>query len=160
MGRDTLLSIALEAGETLDEIVVKGEQAKRFNVSVLSKQDLLSVPSLGGKPDVMKALQLVPGIQAQQEGSSLINVRGGNPGENLYLIDNTPLIYVNHLGGFMSVFNPERSITLVFKGYFRRNMEKFIGCGNNTKRRKQVGLSRLAGHWPYRCFVQCRRPSV
>lgn len=119
VGRDTLLSIALEAGETLDEIVVKGEQAKRFNVSVLSKQDLLSVPSLGGKPDVMKALQLVPGIQAQQEGSSLINVRGGNPGENLYLIDNTPLIYVNHLGGFMSVFNPEMiNNTEVFKGGF------------------------------------------
>ncbi|NLU39076.1 MAG: TonB-dependent receptor [Bacteroidales bacterium] len=116
---DTLLTIALDAGETLEEIVIKGEQAKQFNVSLMGKQDLLNIPSLGGKPDVLKAMQLMPGIQAQQEGSSLLNVRGGNPGENLYLIDNVPLIYVNHLGGFMSVFNPEMINNIeVFKGGF------------------------------------------
>lgn len=116
---DTLLHVSLEAGEMLEEVVVKGEQSIRFNVTTLSRQEMFNIPTLGGKPDIMKALQLMPGIQAQQEGSSLLNVRGGNPGENLYLIDNVPLIYVNHLGGFMSVFNPEMINGLeVYKGGF------------------------------------------
>jgi hypothetical protein len=116
---DTLITIVLEGDGLLDEIVVKGNQTKRFNVSTLSQHEMQSIPSLGGKPDVLKALQLLPGIQAQQEGSSLLNVRGGNPGENLYLIDNTPLIYVNHLGGFASVFNPDMINGIeVYKGGF------------------------------------------
>jgi hypothetical protein len=116
---DTLAHILLEGGQELEEITVKGKQLKRFNVSTLSHQEMLNIPSLGGKPDVLKALQLLPGIQSQQEGSSLLNVRGGNPGENLYLIDNTPLIYVNHLGGFASVFNPDMINNIeVYKGGF------------------------------------------
>jgi len=68
---------------------------------------------------VLKAAQLLPGINPQSEGSSLLSVRGGNPGENLYLLDNIPLIYVNHLGGFMSVFNPDMMNGLdIYKGGF------------------------------------------
>jgi|GEM_PF-160555 len=116
---DTMVHVSLEGGELLDEITVKGKQSKRFNVSTLSYHEMLNIPSLGGKPDVLKALQLLPGIQSQQEGSSLLNVRGGNPGENLYLIDNIPLIYVNHLGGFASVFNPDMINNIeVYKGGF------------------------------------------
>jgi hypothetical protein len=116
---DTLVHVSLEGGELLSEITVKGKQSKRFNVSTLSYHEMLNIPSLGGKPDVLKALQLLPGIQSQQEGSSLLNVRGGNPGENLYLIDNVPLIYVNHLGGFASVFNPDMINNIeVYKGGF------------------------------------------
>jgi hypothetical protein len=117
--KDTLITIALESGELLGEVVVRGEQSKRFNIATLSHQQMLNIPALGGKPDVLKALQLLPGIQSQQEGSSLLNIRGGNPGENLYLIDNTPLIYVNHLGGFASVFNPDMINNIeVYKGGF------------------------------------------
>jgi hypothetical protein len=116
---DTLVHVSLEGGELLGEITVKGKQSKRFNVSTLSHHEMQDIPSLGGKPDVLKALQLLPGIQSQQEGSSLLNVRGGNPGENLYLIDNVPLIYVNHLGGFASVFNPDMINNIeVYKGGF------------------------------------------
>jgi hypothetical protein len=116
---DTLVHVSLKGGELLDEVTIKGEQTKRFNISTLSHQEMLNIPSLGGKPDVLKALQLMPGIKSQQEGSSLLNVRGGNPGENLYLIDNIPLIYVNHLGGFMSVFNPDMINNIeVYKGGF------------------------------------------
>lgn len=116
---DTLLHVGLEGVQELEEITVKGQKAERFNVTTLSHREMLNIPALGGKPDVLKALQLMPGIQSQQEGSSLLNVRGGNPGENLYLIDNIPLIYVNHLGGFMSVFNPDMINNIeVYKGGF------------------------------------------
>lgn len=104
---DTLIHVYLESNKILETVTIKSSHYKRFNVSTLSHEEMVNIPSLGGKPDVLKSMQQLPGIQSQQEGSSLLNVRGGNPGENLYLIDNVPLIYVNHLGGFSSVFNPD-----------------------------------------------------
>jgi len=117
--KDTLLIVRLSGGHDIEEVTIQGRYAKLFNVATLSTKEVLSIPSLGGKPDVLKALQQLPGIQTQTEGSSLIMVRGGSPGENLYLIDNTPLIYVNHLGGFSSVFNPDMINSIeVYKGGF------------------------------------------
>ncbi len=119
LDKDTLINILLEGGKEIGEVYITSRQNKKFNVSRLTKSEMLSIPSLGGKPDILKALQLMPGIQSQQEGSSLLNIRGGNPGENLYLFDNVPIIYVNHLGGFMSVFNPEMINNIeVYKGGF------------------------------------------
>ena len=118
--RDTLIEVLLSPGTQIEGVVVTGQSRRpTFNVATLSTKELQSIPSLGGKPDVMKAIQLLPGIQSQNEGSSLIMVRGGNPGENLYLLDNVALIYVNHLGGFMSVFNPDMINSIdVYKGGF------------------------------------------
>lgn len=114
-----IINVELKPGTDLAEIQVSGQRFRQFNTATLSKKELLSIPAIGGKPDVMKTLQLMPGIQSQSEGTSLINVRGGNPGENLYLIDNVPLIYVNHLGGFLSVFNPDMINSMdVYKGGF------------------------------------------
>lgn len=117
--KDTLVHVALEPGNELDEVVVKGIRTPVSNVSTLKINEINQLPTLGGKPDIMKSMQLMPGIQAQNEGSSLLLVRGGDPGQNLYLFDNVPVIYVNHLGGFMSVFNPDiiNSIDL-YKGGF------------------------------------------
>ena len=116
---DTLITISLQPGEQLGEVVISGQGFKKFNTTILSVKQLKSIPAIGGKPDVLKTLQLMPGIQSQGEGTSLLNVRGGNPGENLYLIDNIPLLYVNHLGGFMSVFNPDMINAIeVYKGGF------------------------------------------
>lgn len=117
--KDTLIGVILSPGNQIDEVVVSHIRQPPFNVVTLSQLELQSIPSLGAKPDVMKAIQLLPGIQTQNEGSSLILVRGGNPGENLYLLDNTALIYVNHLSGLMSVFNPDMINSIdVYKGGF------------------------------------------
>jgi hypothetical protein len=117
--KDTLIEILLSPGKELSEVVIQAKGIIKPNITKMSMNELLSIPSLSGKPDVIKALQLHPGIKSQSEGSSLLLVRGGNPGENLYLFDNVPVIYVNHLGGFMSVFNPDiiNSIVL-YKGGF------------------------------------------
>ena len=113
------VEIRLSPGNEIDEVVFTHQRKQNFNLAKLSSVELQNIPSLGAKPDVMKAIQLLPGIQSQNEGSSLIMVRGGNPGENLYLFDNVALIYVNHLGGFMSVFNPEMINNIdVYKGGF------------------------------------------
>jgi hypothetical protein len=100
-------------------VVITGARKAVPDVATLKISDIRQLPSLGGKPDVLKSMQLLPGIQAQNEGSSLLLVRGGDPGQNLYLFDNVPVIYVNHLGGLLSVFNPDiiNSIDL-YKGGF------------------------------------------
>lgn len=105
--RDTLLQITLQSGHTLGEIVVKADPFRRTDIIRVDNDLLQRTPNLGGKPDIIKTLQLKPGVMPQNEASSLMLVRGGNPGENSYLLDQVPLIYVNHLGGFMSVFNPD-----------------------------------------------------
>lgn len=116
---NAILEIYLKPGTQLSEVSIYHNRFKQTNISKLSSSEILKIPSLGGKPDVLKALQLTPGIQGQTEGSSLLNVRGGSPGENLYLIDDIPLIYVNHIGGFLSVFNPDMINSIdVYKSNF------------------------------------------
>jgi len=78
-----------------------------------------STPALLGEADVMKTIQLLPGVQAGTEGSAGVYVRGGGSDENLILLDGVPLYNVDHLFGFFSVFTPE-AIKKVnfFKGSF------------------------------------------
>lgn len=117
--KDSLMEIPLNPDTELGEVVVTASRPTQPNVVTLNSIELNQIPSLGGKPDVIKAAQLLPGIQTQKEGSSLMMVRGGNPGENLYMLDNVPLIYVNHIGGFMSVFNPDMINGMdIYKGGF------------------------------------------
>ncbi|MDA3822483.1 MAG: carboxypeptidase-like regulatory domain-containing protein [Bacteroidales bacterium] len=104
---DSIININLQQGSEIDEVQVLGYRKITFNHSQLSNKQLRYIPSIGAEPDVLKTLQLLPGIMSQNEGSSNLLVRGGGPGQNLFLIDNVPLYYVNHLGGFVSVFNPE-----------------------------------------------------
>ncbi len=118
-GDHKMVSIELETSTNLDAVVVRSKRQILSNVSTLNRKELEQIPTLGGKPDVLKSMQLLPGIQSQNEGTSRLIVRGGDPGQNLYLFDNVPVIYVNHLGGFSSVFNPDiiNSIDL-YKGGF------------------------------------------
>jgi hypothetical protein len=105
--QDTILNVLLVAGSSIKEVSIIAHKRLTFNQSSLSNEQLRYIPSIGGQPDVLKTLQLLPGIQSQNEGSSNLLVRGGSPDQNLFLIDNVSLFYVNHLGGFVSVFNPE-----------------------------------------------------
>ena len=118
--KDSILQILLKSAQTtLKAIEITAQHRPTFNVAGLSVEQILTIPNLTGKPDVLKSLQLLPGMRSQGEASSVTLVRGGNPGENLYLIDNTPLIHVHHIGGFMSVFNPDMINDIeVYKGGF------------------------------------------
>jgi outer membrane cobalamin receptor len=72
-----------------------------------------------GEVDVIKALQLMPGVQSGTEGSSGLYVRGGSPDQNLILLDGVPVYNVSHLFGFFSVFdaNAINSVDLIKGGY-------------------------------------------
>lgn len=109
--KDTMFTILLEPGREIDEVVIYNKkQSNRINemgTTHLSMKTVKSLPALGGEHDLVKALQLLPGVQSGTEGSSALYVRGGSPDQNLVMIDDVPLYYVNHLGGFVSIFNPD-----------------------------------------------------
>lgn len=64
------------------------------------------LPALMGEVDVLKVIQLLPGVQSGTEGSSGIYVRGGGPDQNLILLDGVPVYNASHLFGFFSVLMP------------------------------------------------------
>ena len=72
----------------------------------LKKAEILALPSFMGSPDVLRGLQLMPGMQSVSEGNSGIYVRGGSPGQNYVLFDGIELMNPTHLMGIYSVFNP------------------------------------------------------
>ena len=119
------LNFALETNTTLDEVVVEGTRATvsapspQMSVVELPVQQIKSIPTLFGEADVLKAIQLLPGVQNGSEGSAGMYVRGGGPDENLLLLDGVPVYNVNHMMGFFSVFNPDalKNVTL-YKGSF------------------------------------------
>ncbi|MBQ1672892.1 MAG: TonB-dependent receptor plug domain-containing protein, partial [Bacteroidales bacterium] len=124
--RDTVIHIALKpSAEFLQgasvtasrsEIGVRGTQMSAIEIPV---HQIKHVPALAGEVDVVKAIQLLPGVQSGTEGSAGLYVRGGGPDENLLLLDGVPIYNVNHMMGFFSVFNADaiKNVTL-YKGSF------------------------------------------
>ena len=118
------LNIALSPSVELDEVTITAERINSPQVSQMSAievpvEQLKLVPVIFGETDVLKAIQLLPGVQSGTEGMSGIYVRGGGADENLFLLDGVPLYNVNHLGGFFSAFNGDaiKNVTL-YKGSF------------------------------------------
>ena len=81
------------------------EQRNEMSVVQIPMSQVRVLPRLLGETDIMRVLQLTPGVQQGREGSSALYVRGGTPDQNLILLDDAPLYNVNHLGGFLSVFD-------------------------------------------------------
>ena len=117
---DFVLSSALDLKEvTITAERVSDVKASRMSAMEVPIEQIKAVPVLFGEADIMKAIQLLPGVQSGSEGSSGMYVRGGGPDENLFLLDGVPLYNVNHLGGFFSAFNADavKNVTL-YKGSF------------------------------------------
>ena len=124
--RDTVIHVGLVfspemlSGATVtasrSEIGVRGTQMSAIEIPV---NQIRRVPALAGEVDVIKAIQLLPGVQSGTEGAAGLYVRGGGPDENLLLLDGVPIYNVNHMMGFFSVFNADaiKNVTL-YKGSF------------------------------------------
>ena len=91
----------------------------RMSVEKLTTKEAKLLPALFGEVDLIKTLQLKPGVQSGGEGSSGLYVRGGGPDQNLVLLDNALIYNPSHLFGFFSVFNSDavKSVEL-YKGGF------------------------------------------
>jgi len=71
----------------------------------LSSKVFTLMPMIGAEVDILKGLQMLPGISQSTEGKSDIIVRGGSSDQNMILLDDAPIYYLNHVGGFVSIFN-------------------------------------------------------
>ena len=109
---------------TLNEVVISGEKSNHNIVSneVISKlnvRDVQNIPVIFGESDILKTIQLLPGIESAGEGSSGFYVRGGGTDQNLILLDEAPIYNASHLLGFFSIFNSDAIKDIsVYKGGF------------------------------------------
>jgi len=123
--QDTLISLKLLPDNQLSEVVVKGNSVEQkvrstqMSTIQLPVKNIKQIPVILGEPDIIKTLQLMPGVQGGTEGSSGFYVRGGGPDQNLILLDGVPVYNVNHLFGFVSVFNANaiNNVTLTKGGF-------------------------------------------
>ena len=112
-----------EQAKELDEVVVsatrKDENVSRTQMGLqkLNSKELNNIPVLFGEKDILKTIQLLPGIKSAGEGSSGFNVRGGASDQNLILLDEATVYNASHLLGFFSVFNSDAIKDIsVYKG--------------------------------------------
>jgi len=108
------LDISLKEKITsLNEVVVSSTKKDRkiistdMSVEKISAKDIKQIPMVLGEADVIKAIQLLPGVSAPNEGSGGFNVRGGSADQNLILLDEAIVYNPSHLFGFFSVFNAD-----------------------------------------------------
>ena len=130
---------------SIEEVEVKGSsnivQKTQASVIEVPIEQIKSIPALFGEVDVLKAIQLLPGVQSS-EGTSGFYVRGGGPDQNLILLDGVPVYNSSHLGGLFSVFNADaiKSVRLTkggfparFGGRLSSVLEIDMKEGNNKK---------------------------
>ena len=105
----------------LAEVEIVAETAKPAGLEQvrITPAEIRKLPALLGETDVLKTLQLLPGIQSGQEGTTGLYVRGGGPDQNLILLDGVPVYNVGHIFGFVSVFNTDaiQSVNLIKGGF-------------------------------------------
>jgi len=169
---DTDLRINLELSDdskALEEVVITSER-KDENVksTIMGKEELStdrikSIPAFMGEVDIIKAIQLMPGVQAAGEGNSGIYVRGGGPDQNLVLLDDAIVYNTGHLFGFFSVFNADAvKNTTLYKGAMPANFGGRLSSvidiqmkeGNNKRFEMEGGIgiisSRLTIMTPFK----------
>lgn len=156
---DLNLNVLLNSANMLSEVVVSDSKSSRavkdvqMSIIRLPVEQIKSLPVFMGEADVMKTLQLMPGVQSGSEGTSGIYVRGGGPDQNLILLDGVPVYNANHLFGFFSVFNSDAisNISLIKGGFpaqYSGRLSSVIDIrlkeGNNKKYSGNVSIGTIA----------------
>ena len=146
-----------KSGSILSEVVITADEAiealpQMSSISVPIEQ-IKNTPMLMGETDVLKAIQLLPGVQSGSEGSSGIYVRGGGPDQNLILMDGVPVYNASHLFGFFSVFNAEaiNNVSLIKGGFPARYggrlssvIDMSMKEGNNKEQKGSASIGLLS----------------
>ncbi len=143
--------------KSLDEVTVQGNKSTLNSTSVsknvIGIKQIKSITSMTGEPDVLKSLQLLPGVQTAGEGSTNINVRGGSFDQNLIILDEAPVYNPSHALGFFSTFNTDALNNVSFyKGAFPAQYGGRLSSivditmkeGNYKKYAANVGIGLLA----------------
>ena len=155
--KDTVVNVILTPSATIEASTVVAQKDAGIQSTYLGAIDIplvhiQSTPVLFGEADVLKALQMLPGVQGGNEGFTGLYVRGGGPDENLVLLDGVPIYNVDHMLGILSVFQTEavKKVTL-YKGSFPARYSGRVSSivdirtndGNMKKTSGSVGLGVL-----------------
>lgn len=149
--------------EKIDEVNVVTKKSTLADKVEMSKIDIpvnqiKDIPALFGEKDVLKVIQLLPGVQKGGEGQSGIYVRGGGPDQNLLILDEATVYNASHLFGFFSVFNGDalRSVELTKGGFPARyggRLSSVIDLsmkeGNNQKYTGEVGIGLISSRFTF-----------
>lgn len=160
VSKDTTLRISLDKRSfAVDTVQIQSENPHAASLTIsrlhVPIEQIKNMPALGGEADVMKTLQLTPGVQFGLEGTTGLFIRGGSPDQNLILLDEIPVYNINHLFGYFSIFPTEalKSVTLTkggfparFGGRLSSVLELQTREGDLQSWKKYVSLSTLAGH--------------
>jgi len=106
--------IMLENDAHVEEVRIVEKVAKPEDHANLGPKDISFYTSLLGDNDIIKSLQHLPGVQSGADGTTNLIVRGGDPGQNLNLLDGVPLYYTDHFYGISSIFNTDALKTVDF----------------------------------------------
>lgn len=162
---DLTLDVELEeAARELEEVVVsverEDENVKSVEMSVnkLEIKTIKKMPALLGEVDLIKSIQLLPGVSTVGEGSSGFNVRGGDISQNLVLLDEAPVYNSSHLFGFFSIFNPDavKDVKLIkggipaqYGGRISSILDVRMKEGNSKKREINGGIGSIFSRLTY-----------
>jgi outer membrane cobalamin receptor len=110
--KDTVINPKLDPTTLLDEVVVSSSRRNIARNNQMGLVEMTAVqtkqlPVFMGESDIIKTIQLLPGVKGGTEGTSGMYVRGGGPDQNLVLLDGVPVYNATHLFGFFSVFNSD-----------------------------------------------------
>lgn len=165
LDKDTQINIELvEESQETEEVVVTGERMEveanvkstQMGVNKLDIKTISKIPPLLGEVDVIRSLQLLPGVSTVGEGASGFNVRGGSIDQNLILLDEAPVYNSSHLFGFFSVFNPDavKDVKLVkggipaqYGGRISSLLDIRMKDGNNKKFELNGGIGLLSSRF-------------
>ena len=147
------------SARSLDEVVIVADHIEKISetsqMSAISLpiESIADIPAFLGEKDVLKVIQLMPGVQSGSEGSTGLYVRGGGPDQNLIILDDAIVYNANHLFGFFSVFNGDaiKSVELYKGGFparFGGRLSSVIKMdmkdGNKEKVHGKVGVGILS----------------
>lgn len=154
------LDIELDPQSVIGEEIVITGRSPDENVSTtdmgtvtLSVETIKKLPVIFGETDVLKALQLTPGVQSAGEGGSGFYVRGGGPDQNLVMLDDAVVYNTGHLFGFFSVFNADalKNVTLIkgtmpasYGGRLSSVLDVSMKDGNNQSFHGEGGIGLIA----------------
>lgn len=152
-------TIELSEGVTIEAVVVTAEESDKnvestkMGVVQLPVENIKKLPALMGEVDILKTLQLLPGVLSAGEGNSGFYVRGGGPDQNLILLDEAVVYNSGHLLGFFSVFNADalKNTTLIkggmpgnYGGRLSSVVDVQMKDGNNQKFALEGGVGLIA----------------
>ncbi len=160
--KDIELDVEMESSNTIGEVLVTDQRLERISeeqqmsIMKVNVAQIQEIPALFGEKDVLKVLQLLPGVQKGSEGNSGLYVRGGGPDQNLIILDDAPVYNAFHLFGFFSLFNGEalKSVELTKGGFPARYggrlssvLEMNMKDGNRESIKGSVGIGLISSRF-------------